>query len=60
MITSGRMQTHLRVSPQIGTRTPVLGNDGSDLAAAIETIQEIGDSNALDTAVSDAFHGNRL
>ncbi len=46
--------------PQIGTRTPVLGNDGSDLAAAIETIQEIGDSNALDTAVSDAFHGNRL
>jgi predicted ATPase len=46
--------------PQIGTRTPILGNDGSDLAAAIETIHEIGDSKALDTAVSDAFPGNSL
>ncbi len=46
--------------PQIGTRTPILGNDGSDLAAAIETIHEIGDSKALDTAVSDAFPGSRL
>ena len=27
---------------QIGTRTPVLNSDGSDLAAAIATIQEIG------------------
>jgi predicted ATPase len=30
-------------SPQIGTHTPVLGNDGADLAAAIQTICEIGD-----------------
>jgi predicted ATPase len=46
--------------PQIGTRTPILGNDGSDLAAAIATIQEIGDSKALDEAVADAFPGSRI
>jgi len=46
--------------PQIGTRTPVLGNDGSDLAAAIQTIREIGENEALDSAVSDAFPGGRL
>jgi predicted ATPase len=45
---------------QVGTRTPVLTNDGSDLAAAIETIREIGDSDGLDTVVSDAFPGSRL
>jgi predicted ATPase len=47
-------------SPQIGTRTPVLGNEGKDLAAAIETILEIGDKEALSAAVSDAFPGSRL
>jgi predicted ATPase len=47
-------------SPQIGTHTPVLANDGADLAAAVQTIREIGDSTALDNAVSDAFPGNRL
>jgi predicted ATPase len=41
----------------IGTRTPVLGDDGGDLAAAIQTIREIGDSDALDAAVEDAFPG---
>lgn len=46
--------------PQIGTRTPVLGNDGSDLAAAIQTIKEIGDNQALDSAVADAFPGGRI
>jgi len=46
--------------PQIGTRTPVLGNDGSDLAAAIQTIREIGDNQALDSAVGDAFPGGRI
>jgi predicted ATPase len=46
--------------PQIGTRTPILGNDGSDLAAAIATIQEIGDSKALEEAVADAFPGSRI
>jgi predicted ATPase len=46
--------------PQIGTRTPVLGNDGSDLAAAIQTINEIGDNQALEAAVADAFPGGRI
>ncbi|HEX3738813.1 MAG TPA: AAA family ATPase [Terriglobales bacterium] len=46
--------------PQIGTRTPVLGNDGSDLAAALQTINEIGDNQALGSAVADAFPGGRI
>jgi predicted ATPase len=47
-------------SAQIGTRTPVLANDGVDLAAAIETIREIGDDAALMAAVEDAFPGSLL
>ena len=43
--------------PQIGTHTPVLGHEGTDLAAALQTIREIGDANALDEAVDDAFPG---
>jgi predicted ATPase len=43
--------------PQIGTRTPVLADDGADLAAAIQTIREIGDGEALDAAIADAFPG---
>jgi len=45
---------------QVGTRTPVLGNDGADLAAAIQTIREIGDAEALDGAVEDAFPKSRV
>jgi predicted ATPase len=40
---------------QIGTYTPVLGDDGSDLAAALQTIREIGNGEDLDRAVADAF-----
>ena len=47
-------------SAQIGTRTPVLASDGSDLAAALQTILEIGDSSALLAAVSRAFPGSTL
>ncbi|MCP1375869.1 AAA family ATPase [Dyella lutea] len=43
--------------PQLGTRTPVLSHDGHDLAAAWQTIHEIGDPRALDAAVEDAFPG---
>ena len=43
--------------PQVGTRTPVLGHDGGDLAAALQTIREIGDESALDRAIADAFPG---
>jgi len=63
-IRSWRFYDHFRVDaeaparqPQLGTRTPVLSHDGRDVAAALQTIREIGDINALDTAVSDAFPG---
>jgi predicted ATPase len=46
--------------PQIGTQTPVLHHDGRDLAAALQTIREIGDGPALDDALEDAFPGARL
>lgn len=46
--------------PQVGTRTWALANDGADLAAALLTIEERGDAEALHAAVSDAFPGARL
>jgi predicted ATPase len=46
--------------PQIGTHTPVLRSDGSDLAAAIQTIREIGAADELDAAVADAFPGAEI
>ena len=62
-----RFYDHLRTDrdaparvPQIGTRTPVLADDGSDLAAALQTIREIGDAPALDEAIADAFPGSEL
>lgn len=45
---------------QIGTRTPVLAHDGHDLAAALQTIIEIGDESALAEAVAEAFDGATL
>jgi predicted ATPase len=45
---------------QLGTRTPVLSDDGHDLAAALQTIKEIGDAHALEEAISDAFPGAKL
>ncbi len=42
---------------QIGTYTPVLSSDGHDLAAAIQTIREIGGHAQLDSAIADAFAG---
>ena len=41
---------------QVGTRTPALADDASDLAAALQTIRENGRSG-LDAAVADAFQG---
>lgn len=46
--------------PQLGTRTPVLHHDGRDLAAALQTILEIGDFEALHAAIGDAFPGAHL
>jgi predicted ATPase len=45
---------------QIGTHTPVMSNDGSDFAAALQTIVEIGDPQALAESVSDAFPGSKI
>ncbi|WP_421708020.1 AAA family ATPase [Algihabitans sp.] len=46
--------------PQVGTRTPVLASHGADAAAALQTIREIGDPQALDHAIDDAFPGASL
>lgn len=62
-----RFYDHLRTDaeaparrPQIGTRTPALAGDGSDLAAAIQTIREVGDADALDAAIERAFPGHTV
>jgi predicted ATPase len=66
-IRSWRFYDHFRTDAdaparqiQIGTRTPVLSHDGRDLAAALQTIREIGDGAALDAAVDDAFPGAHI
>lgn len=46
--------------PQIGTRTLALSPTGEDVAAAVQTIYEIGDGDALDTAIDQAFPHARL
>jgi predicted ATPase len=53
------MASPVRV-PQIGTFTPVLNNDGTDLPAALQTILEIGDAEALARTVDDALPGSRV
>ena len=45
---------------RIATRTPSLAADGGDLAAAVQTILEIGDAEAFQSAIADAFPGCRL
>lgn len=59
-----RFYDHLRTDrdaparrPQVGTRTAALSGDGADLAAALETIREVGDPAALAEAIEDAFPG---
>lgn len=66
-IRSWRFYDHFRTDaeaparqPQLGTRTPVLSHDGRDLAAALQTIREIGDRAGMEEAVSDAFPGAEL
>jgi predicted ATPase len=63
-IRSWRFYDHFRTDAdaparqiQVGTRTPVLSHDGRDVAAALQTIREIGDGTRLDEAVADAFPG---
>ena len=45
---------------QVGTYTPVLAVDGADLAAAVQTIFEVGDADAFHATVDDAFPGSRV
>jgi predicted ATPase len=59
-----RFYDHLRTDrdaparrPQVGTYTPVLDSEGSDLAAAMQTIREIGSDVELREAIADAFAG---
>jgi len=66
-IRSWRFYDHFRTDadaparlPQIGTHTPILSDDGADMAAALQTIREIGDAVALDKAVDDAFPRSRI
>ncbi|GGP18057.1 AAA family ATPase [Silvimonas iriomotensis] len=63
-VRSWRFYDHFRTDadaparqPQVGTYTPVLADDGRDLAAALQTIMQIGDASALAEAVDDAFPG---
>jgi predicted ATPase len=46
--------------PAIGTFTPVLGSDGCDLAAALQTIIEVGNNQLLNQTVNDAFPGSQI
>jgi predicted ATPase len=46
--------------PQVGVRTPVLAHDGRDLAAALQTINEVGQSQDLHEAIRQAFPGASL
>ncbi len=62
-----RFYDHFRTDAQaparrapLATRTPVLSHDGADLAAAWQTIVEVGDPVGLAAAVDDAFPGARV
>ncbi len=46
--------------PRTGVFTPVLANDGADLAAALQTIREAGHGDALAAAVRLAFPGSGI
>jgi len=46
--------------PQIATFTPALADDGADLAAALATIEEIGEPGALADTIDDAFPGSAI
>lgn len=66
-IRSWRFYDHFRIDAaaparqlHVGTHTPVLAEDGADLAAALQTIREIGDAQALAACIDDAFPGSRF
>ena len=62
-----RFYDHFRTDPDaparrasMGTRTPVLGHDGADLAAALQTILEVGDRETLQEVLDLAFPGSAV
>ncbi|MEU7789126.1 AAA family ATPase [Amycolatopsis sp. NPDC049159] len=66
-IRSWRFYDHFRTDAsaparqsRVGTRTFVLSHDGADLAAALQTIIEVGRASELASLVDAAFPGSRL
>lgn len=66
-LSNWRFYDHFRVDrdaparkPQVGVRTPILSDDGSDLACALQTILEFGDGVGLTRAIDDAFDHSKL
>ena len=47
-------------TPRVSVRTPVLSHDGSDLAAALQTIMESGGGRALQDIIAAALPGRSL
>ncbi|MEM7784684.1 MAG: AAA family ATPase [Planctomycetota bacterium] len=67
MVRSWRFYDHFRSDKdapsrqmQIGTYSPVLSDDGSNLAATLQTIIESGNEIGLRAAIEDAFPGSDL
>jgi len=46
--------------PQVGVRSPVLTHDAHNLAAALQTIREVGDRAFLEESIDAAFPGAKL
>ncbi len=44
----------------VGTFTPIMSSDGGDMAAALQTIREIGDRDGLNETIDDAFPGSEV
>jgi predicted ATPase len=66
-VRSWRFYDSFRTDPEapargarMGTYTPVMADDGGDLASALQTLREIGPDVELDDAIGQAFPGSRL
>jgi predicted ATPase len=66
-IRSWRFYDHFRTDASaparrsvVGTRTFVLSHDGADLAAALQTIMEVGRAAELESVLDAAFPGSRV
>jgi predicted ATPase len=67
LLRSWRFYDHVRTDADaparqshVGTRTPVLDASGADLAAALQTIRELGVAAELDAAIDRAFPGSHI